>query len=119
MYDIKLAEFEFLEKIFSIFHGSNIVMQQQCRQRQFKTYRELIFALLTIEQTNKLFLKNHNLRLAGTRAILEMNVNLSTNSDRNRGCEQRHMHGSCRSESKSSQSNKNNPRQKNAIAPKS
>ena len=55
---MKLTETELLEKIFSTFHVSNILLQQQYRQRQFKTYAELISVLLTTEQTNQLLLKN-------------------------------------------------------------
>ncbi|XP_017972807.1 PREDICTED: uncharacterized protein LOC108661337 [Theobroma cacao] len=44
---VKLTESELLEKTFSTCHASNIVLQQQYWQRQFKTFSELIFVLLT------------------------------------------------------------------------
>ena len=39
---VKLIEIELLEKTFSTFHVSNILLQQKYRQHQFKTYSELI-----------------------------------------------------------------------------
>ena len=54
---IKLTDAELLEKTFSTFHASNIVLQQQYRQRQFATYSDLISMLLTAEQTNEFLLK--------------------------------------------------------------
>ena len=71
---VKLEENDLLEKTFSTFHVSNILLQQQYRQRQFKTYFELISVLLTAEQTNQLLLKNHDLRPAGSKAIPEANA---------------------------------------------
>ena len=47
---IKLTNAELLEKTFSTFHASNIVLQQQYRQRQFATYSDLISVLLTAEK---------------------------------------------------------------------
>ena len=45
LYGVKLEKNELLEKTFSTFHVSNILLQQQYRQRQFKTYSELISVL--------------------------------------------------------------------------
>ena len=73
--DIKLTDAELLEKTFSTFHASNIVLQQQHRQRQFATYSNLISMLLTVEQTNELLLKNHDLRPAGSKALPEAHAN--------------------------------------------
>ena len=72
---VKLEENELLEKTFSTFHVSNILLQQQYKQCQFKTYFELLFVLLTVEQANQLLLKNHDLRPAGSKAIPEVNAN--------------------------------------------
>ena len=72
---IKLTDAELLEKTFSTFHASNIVLQQQYRQRQFATYSDLISMLLTTEQTNELLLKNHDLRPAGSKALPEAHAN--------------------------------------------
>ena len=72
---IKLTDAELLDKTFSTFHASNIVLQQQYRQRQFATYSDLIFVLLTAKQTNELLLKNHDLRPAGSKALPEAQAN--------------------------------------------
>ena len=72
---IKLTDAELLEKTLSTFHASNIVLQQQYRQRQFATYLDLIYVLFTAKQTNELLLKNHDLRPAGSKALPEANAN--------------------------------------------
>ena len=72
---IKLIDAELLEKTFSTFHASNIVLQQQYRQRQFATYSDLISVLLTTEQTNELLLKNHDLKPVGSKALPEAHAN--------------------------------------------
>ena len=82
---VKFDENELLEKTFFTFHVSNILLQQQYRQRQYKTYSELISLFLTTEQTNQLLLKNHDLRPAGSKAIPETNANENRNTNRFRG----------------------------------
>ena len=72
---IKLTDAELLEKTFSTFHASNIVLQQQYRQRQFASYSDLISMLLTAEKTNEFLLKNHDLRPAGSKALPEAHEN--------------------------------------------
>ena len=72
---IKLTDAELLEKTFSTFHASNIVLQQQYRQCQFAPYSDLISVLLTAEQTNELLLKNHDLRPAGSKALPKAHAN--------------------------------------------
>ena len=82
---VKLTETELLEKTFSTFHVSNILLQQQYRQRQFKTYFELISVFPIAKQTNQLLLKNHDLRPAGAKVISEANANENRNTRRFRG----------------------------------
>ncbi|XP_024190504.1 uncharacterized protein LOC112194507 [Rosa chinensis] len=48
-----------LEKTFSTFHASNMVLQQQHRERGFTKYSDLISCLLVAEQNNELLMKNH------------------------------------------------------------
>ncbi|CAN6694599.1 unnamed protein product [Malus baccata var. baccata] len=55
-----------LEKTFSTFHASNMVLQQQYRARGFTEYNQLISVLLVAEQNNKLLMKNHNSRPTGS-----------------------------------------------------
>ncbi|XP_020219701.1 uncharacterized protein LOC109802700 [Cajanus cajan] len=63
-----------LEKTFSTFHASNVLLQQQYREKGFKKYAELISCLLLAEQNNELLLKNHEARPIGSAPFLEVNV---------------------------------------------
>ena len=46
----KITDEDLLEKTFSTFHASNMVLQQQYREKGFKKYSELISCLLVAEQ---------------------------------------------------------------------
>ena len=63
-----------LEMIFSTFHASNIILQQQYRKRNFTKYSELISVLLTTKKTNELLLKNYDLRSTGSTTVSEAHV---------------------------------------------
>ena len=112
---MKLKENELLETAFSTFHVSNILLQQQYRQRQFKTYSELISVLLTAEQTNKLLLKNHDSRTAGSKVIPEANANENRNTSRFRGRGRGPRRGSQRGSCRPTNHN-NKPQHRNAYA---
>ncbi|KAK9673139.1 hypothetical protein RND81_12G149000 [Saponaria officinalis] len=60
-----ITESDLLEKTYSTFYASNMVLQQQYRERQFKTYSELISCLLVAEQNNELLMQNHQTHLTG------------------------------------------------------
>ncbi|KAL0390944.1 UNVERIFIED_CONTAM: hypothetical protein Scaly_0451500 [Sesamum calycinum] len=62
---------QMLEKTFSTFHASNLVLQQQYRERGFKTYSELISCLLVAEENNQLLLNNHHTRPTGSKPLPE------------------------------------------------
>ncbi|KAL0330101.1 UNVERIFIED_CONTAM: hypothetical protein Sradi_4996800 [Sesamum radiatum] len=62
---------QMLEKTFSTFHVSNLVLQQQYRERRFKTYSELISCLLVAEENNQLLLNNHHTRPTGSKPLPE------------------------------------------------
>jgi len=64
---------DMLEKTLTTFHASNLVLQQQYRERRFKKYSELISCLLVAEQHNTLLLKNHEARPTGTAPLPEAN----------------------------------------------
>ncbi|KAL7090633.1 hypothetical protein ACP275_12G053600 [Erythranthe tilingii] len=55
-----VTEADMLEKTFTTFHGSNMLLQQQYRKTGFKKYFELISCLLVAEQNNNLLMKYHN-----------------------------------------------------------
>ncbi|XP_021829922.1 uncharacterized protein LOC110770145 [Prunus avium] len=48
-----------LEKTFTTFHASNVVLQQQYQERGFQKYSDLISCLLLAEQNNELMMQNH------------------------------------------------------------
>ena len=78
----KIIELDMLEKTYSAFHASNVLLQQQYRERRFEKYYELISCLLVAEQNNELLLQNHQSRLTGSASIPEVNVASSSG----RGC---------------------------------
>ncbi|XP_061362943.1 uncharacterized protein LOC133306639 [Gastrolobium bilobum] len=78
-----LTDAELLEKIFFAFHASNLIL------RQFAIYFELISMLLTVERTNELLLKNHDLRHASSKALPEAYANSMTNFSRFKGYDRR------------------------------
>ncbi|KAJ8899845.1 hypothetical protein K2173_019548 [Erythroxylum novogranatense] len=49
----KITDADMLEKTFSTFHVSNLLLQQQYRERRFTKYSELISCLLVAEQNNE------------------------------------------------------------------
>ncbi|XP_019230746.1 PREDICTED: uncharacterized protein LOC109211653 [Nicotiana attenuata] len=65
---------DLLEKTFTTFHTSNMVLQRQYRERGFKKYSESISCLLVAEQHNTLLLKNHEARPTGTAPLPEANM---------------------------------------------
>ncbi|CAN0897762.1 hypothetical protein LINGRAHAP2_LOCUS19306 [Linum grandiflorum] len=81
----KITDKEMLEKTFSTFHASNVVLQQQYREKGFTKYSELISCLLVAEQNNDLLLKNHQSRPTGTAPFSEANATNSHNFARYRG----------------------------------
>ena len=70
----KVTDEDMLEKTFSTFHVSNMLLQQQYRERGFKKYSELISCLLVAEQNNELLMKNHESRPTGATPFPEANV---------------------------------------------
>ncbi|KAK9057874.1 hypothetical protein SSX86_022713 [Deinandra increscens subsp. villosa] len=80
-----ITDKEMLEKTFSTFHASNIILQQQYRERGFTKYSELISCLLVAEQNNEFLMKNHETRPVGTMPPLEANVATYIDQRGNRG----------------------------------
>ena len=74
-----------LEKTFSTFHASNMLLQQQYRERGFKKYSELISCLLVAEQNNELLMKNHQSRPTGSQPFPEVNATFSGGNGNGRG----------------------------------
>ncbi|XP_076923309.1 uncharacterized protein LOC143585398 [Bidens hawaiensis] len=69
-----MSEADKLEKTYSTFHASNIILQQQLRLQNFQTYSDLNTNLIIAEQNNELLMKNHQARSTGSLAIPEANI---------------------------------------------
>ncbi|XP_073138789.1 uncharacterized protein [Henckelia pumila] len=70
----KITDDDLLEKTYSTFHASNVLLQQQYREKDFKKYSELISCLLVAQQNNELLMKNHEIRPTGANPFPEVNV---------------------------------------------
>ena len=60
-----ITDEDMLEKTFTTFHASNVLLQQQYKERRFTKYSKLIACLLVTEKNNKFFLQIINLVLQG------------------------------------------------------
>ena len=69
-----ITDADMLEKTYSTFHATNILLQQQYREKGFTKYSELISCLLVAEQNNKLLMKNHESRPTGSSPFPEVNA---------------------------------------------
>nr|XP_043629825.1 uncharacterized protein LOC122601119 [Erigeron canadensis] len=69
-----ITDEDMLEKTFSTFHASNIVLQQQYREKGCTKYSELISCLLVAKQNNELLIKNHEAHPVGAAPFPEANV---------------------------------------------
>ena len=67
-----------LEKRYTTFHSSNMLLQQY-KEHRFTKYSELIPCLLVAEQNNELLLKNHQSRHTGSISLPEANATIQTN----------------------------------------
>ena len=62
----EITDKDMLEKTFSTFHTSNVLLQQQYREKGFTTYANLISCLLLAEKNNELLMRNSELRPHGS-----------------------------------------------------
>ena len=69
----KVKECDMFEKNFTTVHASNMLLQQQYRERKFTKYSKLISCLLVAKKNNELLMKNHQARPTGVVAVLEVN----------------------------------------------
>ena len=97
----KITNEDMLEKKFTTFHASNVLLQQQYRECRFTKYLELISCLLVAEQNNELLMKNHQSRPIGFEPFPEANVI----SSQTHGCKR----GRCRGRGQNSQHYNNHP----------
>ncbi|XP_059310924.1 uncharacterized protein LOC132062358 [Lycium ferocissimum] len=73
LYDKNITDNDMLEKTFTTFHASNVLLQQQYREMGFKKHFDLISHLLVTEQNNGLLIKNHESRPTGSSPFPEVN----------------------------------------------
>jgi hypothetical protein len=81
----KVIDDERLEKTYSTFNASNVLLQQQYHEKGFKKYSELISCLLVAAQYNELLMKNHELCSRGSSPFPEANVMRYDNHNKGRG----------------------------------
>ena len=80
-----ITEEDMLVKTFTTFHASNVLLQQQYRERRFTEYSQLISCLLVAEQNNDLLMKNHQSRPTRSEEFPEVNAISSQNHRHGRG----------------------------------
>jgi hypothetical protein len=68
-----VTDVDMLEKTYTTFHASNVLLLQQCREHNFTRYSELISCLLVAEQNNELLIKNHQSHPTGSTPFPEAN----------------------------------------------
>ena len=66
------------KKTFTTFHASNVLLQQQYRERRFTKYSELIACLLVAEKNNEILLQNHQSHPTGSKAFPEANATFAS-----------------------------------------
>ena len=74
-----------LEKKFTTFHASNVLLQQQYQEHRFKKYFELISCLLVVEKNNEILMRNHQFLPTRSEPFPEVNVISSQTPRRDRG----------------------------------
>ena len=92
----KITDEDMLEKMFITFQASNVILQQQYKERRFTKYSELISCLLVAEQNNELLMKNYQSRLTGSEPFPEVNVISSQTHGRGHGRSRGHGRGHSR-----------------------
>ncbi|XP_070045651.1 uncharacterized protein [Nicotiana tomentosiformis] len=80
-----ITDYDMLEKTFTTFHASNMVLQQQYREKGFKKYSELIFLLLVAERNNDLLMRNHENRPTRSTPLPEVDEVYSCYAKRRKG----------------------------------
>ena len=73
-----ITDEDMLEKTFTTFQASNVLLQQQYREHQFTKYSELIACLLVAEKNNELLLQNHQSHPTGSKAFPEANATFAS-----------------------------------------
>ncbi|XP_070022905.1 uncharacterized protein [Nicotiana sylvestris] len=80
-----ITDYDMLEKTFTTFHASNMILQQQYREKGFKKYSELISLLLVAERKNDLLMRNHENLPTGSTPLPEVDEVYSYYAKRGKG----------------------------------
>ncbi|XP_070015945.1 uncharacterized protein [Nicotiana sylvestris] len=80
-----ISDYDMLEKTFTTFHASNMVLQQQYREKGFTKYSQLISLLLVAERNNELLMRNHENRPTGSTPLLKEDEVYSHYTNRGKG----------------------------------
>ena len=90
-----ITDEDLLEKAFSTFHASNVLLQQQYREKGFEKYSNLISCLLLMEQNNEILMKNYEAHPTESAPFLKVNAAAYNKSKRrqNRNYSYRRGHG--------------------------
>ncbi|KAH1082842.1 hypothetical protein J1N35_022603 [Gossypium stocksii] len=79
LYGENITDEDLLQKTFSTFHATNVLLQQQYHEKGFKRYSELISCFLVAEQNNELLMKNHGICPIGSAPFPGVNVTVHNN----------------------------------------
>ena len=63
-----------LEKTFTTFHASNVLLQKEYRDCRSTKFSKLISRFLVAEQNNKFLMRNHQSRPTGSKPFPEVNA---------------------------------------------
>ncbi|XP_026397056.1 uncharacterized protein LOC113291775 [Papaver somniferum] len=85
LYGEDVTDEQMLEKTFTTFHASNVLLQQHNRERKLMEYSEIISCLLIAKQNNDLLLRNHEARPVGSAAVPEAHATTSFGRGNNHG----------------------------------
>ncbi|KAK6803102.1 hypothetical protein RDI58_000886 [Solanum bulbocastanum] len=88
-----ITDYDMLEKTFSTFPASSMLLQQQYLEMIFKKYSKLVLHLLVVEQHNDLQMKNHESRLTGSMQFSEVNTTNFRQSKSGKGRDPSRGHG--------------------------
>ena len=73
-----ITDEDMFKKTFTTFHASNVLLQQQYRERRFTTCSKLIACLLVAEKNNEFLLQNHQSRPTGSKSFPEANATFAS-----------------------------------------
>ncbi|XP_070017995.1 uncharacterized protein [Nicotiana sylvestris] len=80
-----ISDYDMFEKMFTTFHASNMVLQQQYQEKGFTKYSQLISLLLVAKRNNEFLMKNHENRPTGSTPLPKEDEVYSHYANRGKG----------------------------------